>query len=320
MAFFNDSQTQVAYVPETVLGTIPTNPAWNIIPVSDFDLGVAKDILNDPSIYGDRMQRYQKHGNRKVDGSFTAPLLGNIATTGNMSFDPLFEAVLGGTWTTNVLKVGNSINRSFTVEKKVTDQAGVAKYIRWKGVKPTGFSLEVNSKDMIKVKYDLLGIDQDSSYTIVGGTPTYTSVVSTLKPMVHFNAGTSTYMTGNSGSLAASTIISNVKLNVKQASAPLYALGSSIAAGFSSDALDINGSITAYFVDTVLLTAFLNETDQGLSMVVGDGTRSLTILLPRLVFTDAKITTDGTGASTVEIPFTSVYDSANASNIVITRA
>jgi hypothetical protein len=70
---------------------------------------------------------------------------------------------------------------------------------------------------------------------------------------------------------------------------------------------DVTGTVSAFFEDSSLISAFLNETESNILLQLGNGSPStgdlVTIYLPRLIFSGADRPMDGDGGQTISLPF-----------------
>lgn len=315
MALASGAQTRIAYITEVTAGTTPATPAFNIIPFQDFSLSLSKDTFSDSTIQSDRQNHYFKHGNKKVGGDISVTLLGvGASPAGNVLFDTLLESALGGAWTANVLKIGNT-PKSMTFEKTITDSAGTSNYFRYKGCQVTGFSFDVALNAPVKAKFTVAGLDADALATTIITGATYVAVPSAPQPMVHINAS-NLFKEGGS----ATTLMTAFSLNLTDAADTNYALGSAVAQSITKSKATVTGSATFYFSDSTLYNKFVNETASSLEVKLSDGTRSLTFLLPNVVYSAATQVINNDNTVIVTMPFTAIYDGTEATTLKITRA
>src|SRR6185437_14219844 len=100
--YIQGSDTRVSYVAETTPGVTPASPTMIQLPYVKYDAKFQQTTLDDNSVYADRQEHYVIAGLRKVNGT----LSGNLSHT---NFSPILASGLSGTWASNVLKVGTSI-------------------------------------------------------------------------------------------------------------------------------------------------------------------------------------------------------------------
>ena len=124
------SKTLYTFFPEAVAGT-PVAGAYQTLrakPGVKFDLN--RSTFTSAELRADRMEGSMSFGTKS--GSASIPVEWSYG-----SYDSLMEAVMGGTWTANVLNIGNT-PRTFTFEETATD-IGITEQII--GVQFGGMSL-----------------------------------------------------------------------------------------------------------------------------------------------------------------------------------
>lgn len=130
------SKTLYIYRAETVPGTPVTGAYQTLRSNTGVKFDLKRDTFMSKERRADRQEASLVYGNKSGSGSI--PVEWSYG-----SFDDLMEAVLGGTWTTNVLKIGNTV-RTFTFEETASE-LGITE--QHQGVQFSGFSMsqKVNS-------------------------------------------------------------------------------------------------------------------------------------------------------------------------------
>jgi hypothetical protein len=84
----------------------------------------------------------------------------------------------------------------------------------------------------------------------------------------------------------------------------------------------VEGTITAYFDDATLINRFLNETQTALEVSVDDptGSSDYTFLFPRVKINGAAVPVDNPTSRIITLPFVALYDTAENTNIKLTRS
>ena len=144
------ASTSASYVAETSFGVTPSNPTMTTLRAklgAKFDL--KRETFQSAEMTATRQVQALSYGNRS--GSAEIPF---ELSYGN--YDAFMEAVLGGTWTTNVLKIGN-VKRSFTFEQQWPD---INYNEQNTGVVFTGFSLAVKPNAVVEGSFSALFKDQ----------------------------------------------------------------------------------------------------------------------------------------------------------------
>lgn len=113
MTIATGARHSMAYVAETVYGTIPATPAFKAIRHNGTTLALSKTTYTSAELRADRQITDLRHGTKKVGGDITSEFSGE-------AFDDFLEAAMGGTWTAGVLKAGVA-RKSFTIERHFAD-------------------------------------------------------------------------------------------------------------------------------------------------------------------------------------------------------
>lgn len=299
MALATSNRVQLAYIPEVSFGATPATPQMILLPMQSMSLDLAKDVISDPTIISDRMERYERHGNYKVSGNIVSSLQ-------HAQWDDFIEAAMGGTWTTNVVKVGTQ-NRSFTVEQGFLD---IAQYRVFTGVRVNQWDLTVSPNAVVQSTFGLIGSGMTTSSTALDVTPTG---VLTKQPMVHIGASITVGGTGVKATAFSMQLTNNM---VAQ-----YGIGSSAALDVSQHESQCTGSMTFYFENLIAYNRFLNETTAPISVALTDGTNTLTVSIPNAKFNTGALPVSGSNADIfVTMSYKALYDSASQTTVSVTRS
>lgn len=295
------------YIAESAYGTTPATPSMSRLRHTGTTLGVTKSTHLSEELRPDRQISDFRHGAKQVGGDINAEMSYG-------SFDDLLEAVLCGTWASDVLKAGVT-RRSFSVMRHFSDIAdGAGKpYHVATGVEFNTFRLSIPTDGIVTTTFGVVGKDivpataAPTGATL--GNPTTTKVMDSFSGTVKEN-----------DTLIAT--VTEIQLTLENGITPRFAIGSDEVTGQASiGRSNLTGQITAYFEDAALLEKFLNPaTESSLEFtLVDDAGNSYEILIPRIKYTGGQPDTDGQGDITITMPFQAVYDEGEASNIVITR-
>ncbi|MEI6207295.1 MAG: phage tail tube protein [Desulfuromonadales bacterium] len=166
------ANSSLAYTAEASFGVLPASPSMKTIRA----LSGSKFELKRSAFTSKEMNTYRQtmgltYGNR--DGSGSIPFELSYG-----SFDDFLEAAMGGTWTTNVLKVG-SVKRSFAFEQSWPD-INLSEFNI--GTVITGMSLSVKPNTAVTGSFDFVFKDQLCTQMIADGVQTvaFDSVGKTL--------------------------------------------------------------------------------------------------------------------------------------------
>lgn len=299
------SRHSLYMVLEATYGTTPASPALSTIRHTGTTLGLAKDSLQSAELRSDRQIADFRHGAKQINGDISIELSYG-------SFDVILEALLGGTWTTNVLKAG-TVRRSYTLERFFSDmQAADKNYHVFKGVEFNTLALQINANAMVTGTLGVIG------QSVVGQTTQLTGAtfpaVSTTSP---FDTFTGTIQEAG-GAIA---VVTELSLNVDNGMAARFVVGSDQTIRPSIGRSNLTGQVTVYFESSTMLDKFWNETESSIQFDLTDkANNKYTVLIPRIKYTGGKPDVANEGPITLAMPFQALLHSASSTNIQITRA
>lgn len=301
MTIATGSRHNMAYVVESTFGTTPSTPVFTPIRHTGTTIGLSKDSIESEELREDRQIANYRHGNKSVSGDINFELSYG-------SFDDILEAVLCGTWNTDVLKAGTT-RRSYTVERHHQD---IGKYLRSTGCNFNTMSLSVAPNSMVTGSFGVIGKGFSvASVAVTGATYNTESVTA---PFDSFSGS----ITEGGSSIA---VVTSLELSIENGMEALYVIGSSDTLQPSIGKSMVNGSITAYFEDSTLIDKFINETSSSLSFTLTDAAGNDYLFeLPNVKYNSGNPEVGGAGAVTVSLDFVALYDADDASQIVITRS
>lgn len=298
------SRHSLYMIAETVYGTTPATPSLGRVRNTGTTLGTAMDTLESEEIRSDRQTADFRLGQRKVGGGLP------VEVAADAQFDLILEALLGGTWTTNVLKAGTT-RRSFAVLRRFEDLAGTEKAFQlFNGVEWDSMDLKCGAGQIAKCSFEAIALKQTGSLTgptgAVYGSPT------TTPPM---DAFTGAVTEGGS----ANGVVTEVGVKLSNNLERRFVIGSEDTLRPGIGRCEVDGTLSAYFENTTLYDKFLGKTDSSLSFQLTAGAKSYTILLPKIKYTAGNPDVAGEGSLIVPFTWKAVFDSTEATNIKITR-
>lgn len=298
------SRHSLRMVAETTYGVTPSNPVFEYVRHTGTTLGLSKEGLQSEELRDDRQISDFRHGARQVGGDITFELSYG-------SFDPILEALLGGTWTNDALKAG-TIRRSFTLERFFGDILPADKpYHRFTGVEFNTLQLQVNANEMITGTIGVVGKDMITDSTAIPGA-TY-GAVSTTSPLDSF-----TGTLNEAGTPIA--VITEIQLNLDNGLDPRFVVGSKTTLRPAIGRSNVSGTITAYFENSLLLDKFINEVESSILFNLPDGAgNNLKFTLPRIKYNGGQPDVQGEGPITLSMPFQALLDPVTGTNIIIER-
>lgn len=303
MAFAQGSRSSLSYIVESTFGTTPSGN-FTTLPFTSHSLNLTKDIMEGNDIQADRMPRVNRQGNRQTSGDISVDLRRG-------DFDPLLEAAMLSTWSTDVLKVGTT-PKFFSIEDYAAD-IDQARLFTGMTVSTLGISMAPNQ--MVATTFGMVGKDMTISQTekTLNASGTYA-------PFDAYSGsiGIGAIGTGTPSSVA---VVTGIDFTLENSYAPTFVIGSDSAPSLEYGRAEVSGTISAYFEDAALINRFLNETETGVQVSVNDptGSNPYTFKFPRCKINSADVGVDGPTSRIVSMEFVGLYDSGEASNMEITR-
>lgn len=304
----NGNRHSLYYVPETTYGVTPATPAFKYFRHNTTTLALAKNTLQSEEIRPDRQIVDFRMGTGQTGGEVVSELAYG-------DFDDMLEALMMGTWTTNVLKVGTT-RRSFTMLRRFEDLAGASpnnKNVQiLTGMELNTMSLQVTTEAIVQMTMGFVGQDMK----LAAANPTGATLAA---------AGTGLAMDSFTGTITeggmAIAVITEIQLQVENGIEPRYVVGSRSSIRPSSGRCTVTGQITAYFEDSYLLEKYINETTSNIEFTLMDGVggNGIKFTLPRIKYTGGQTDVGGTGPITIPLPFQATYDATSGTTLAITR-
>ena len=301
MAFAQGSRSSLSYIVESTFGTTPAGNFTNL-PFSTHSLNLTKDRVAGNDIQADRMPRVDRHGNRQVAGDIVVDLR-------DADYDAFLESAMLSTWATNVLKVGTT-PKFFSIEDYAADidQARV-----FTGMSVSSMAISLAPNQMVTTTFGMVGKDMT-----ISGTEKTQDAASGAAP---FDAYSGDISIGNVGAGSAVAIVTGLDFTLSNSFAPTFVIGDDSAPSLEYGRAEVEGTLTAYFEDASLINRFLNETETEIEVSVDDptGGNSYTFLFPKVKINSADVGVDGPTSRMVSMSFVALYDSAEGTNLKITR-
>lgn len=301
------NRTSLKSIAEATYGTTPTTGAFQDMRFTGHSLGAVPQHAISNEIRSDRMVPDMKKVSEQVGGAV------NIEFSLN-TFDEWLEALLCGTWATDVLKAG-VVERSFSLEYGMHDWSP-AQYLQWKGMRIAGASFRFPFGAIADGSFNFVGKQAlASTTTLVGGSNTLT-------------AKTSTEVLNGSGDIASVTldsgtgvIIKSVNLNIDNTMRPIEGIGSISPMNQSYGRSRITGSVEMYFDSIAQYNKLINDQTAELEFTLNDGGgQTLAILIPKLKWTGGSPPNTGPDTDNMaNFSFEAIYDSVTQTNIRLTR-
>ena len=302
MPIANGAQHSIHFVSEATYGTTPATPAFKPFPHTGTNLAMTKDGLESEKLRGDRQVEDFRHGNQTISGDITAELeYGDL--------DDILQAVLCGTWASDVLKAGTT-RRSFTIERKFADLT-VPEWHRYTGCEFNTFALSVSPNAIVTSTFGVIGKSLALATTAIAGS-TY-AAATVAQP---FDSFTGSITEGGS----AIAVVTSIEFTLENGLEPLFAVGSKTTNRPSIGKSRLTGTMTTYFESKTLYEKYINETSSSILLTLVDLAGNQYIFdFSNVKYNSGQPDVSGEGAVTVSMDFIALYDATDASQIVITR-
>ena len=302
MAIANGAQHSLHYIAESTYGTTPATPTWTPLPHTGTTLALSKDGIESEKLRGDRQVEDFRHGNKSIGGDVTSEMEYG-------AFDDILEAVMCGTWATNVLKSGTT-RRSFTLERKFAD-LDTPEFHRYTGVEFNTLSLSISPNAMVGATFSVVGKDLSLATAEVASS-TYSADIGNTP----FDSFTGSITEGGS-SIAT---VTSLEITIENGLEPLFSVGADTTNRPSIGKSRVTGSLTTYFDSKALYEKFINETASEIVCTLTDTAgNDIQIDIPNVKYNSGQPDVSGEGAVTIAMDFVALYSSSDASQLVITR-
>ncbi len=303
------NRESLIYVPETTLGTTPTNSAnWKRFPFTGEALFDKRAYQSDETIRDDRGQADSVQVSATAEGTINFNLRA-------VTIDDILEAILGGTWASNVLKVGVT-KRSFSLEKHFADLISGNAYELGVGLRMTQLALDMTYGKIATGVLTMAGIGwTDQAATAVG-----TGSVAANNANPAFNTTvdiTAVKVDGAASALYFKSLALTLNANTRAKTA----IGSLFPVDNAYGSAGVELKTSMYFDNRSIENKVRSGAPLSFEFTIGDGSNSYDILIPRCFATSR----DGLGATKMDddivpsVTLSGAYDSATGSAIQITR-
>lgn len=298
------SRHGLRYIAESTYGTTPATPTFTPLRHTSCSLGLSKNSSESGELNPSRQIQDLRHGAYQVGGEIGFEL----STT---TFDDMLEAVLGGTWSGDELKAGQT-RRSFTFERYFADIAPADKpFHRFTGCELNTMSLNVQPDSRVTGSFGVIGQNMLTDTAIITG-----SSVNADTTTAGVDSFSGTLQEGGS----SIGVVTEISLNITNNLNPRFIIGSKQTARPSQGQIIVSGQIGVFFENSDMLDKFINETESSIEFSLPDPAgNDLNFLLPKVKYSGGQPDVSGPGEIILTMPFQALYDATEASNITITR-
>jgi len=314
MATARGSNVQLLLIEEATWGTTPGTPSGYLIPVSGIGGSwYSRNLIDNPELRGNRNPPAPVEGNVSTNGSFTSTLhldaigwilkhgIGDFATTG--AGDPY----------THVAKVGFSGASAGDMETGLTLEIGhtdIAQYLSYTGCRINTIGISASSEGVATLDVGIIG----------KGAPAVDTSSLDASPTSYTSDAQSHFAASIEEGGSSSAIVTQVDMTLNNGlDDSLRTIGSSgEIVDLPETAATVTGSLTALFQDMTLLNKGINNTESSLQLAWTDGTHSLTLDIPELVYEPSSPAISGPAGVMVNLNFRAYY--ANGADATILKS
>ena len=258
---------------ETTFGADPASPDGKAMPINSWDVSGARNLNSAQTLTGTRNPVEPFAGNKSLAGNAVVPV-------DLVAFAYWLKAMFGAPATTgagpyvHVFKFG-ATQPSLVAEKKF-DFSTAQTYMKQNGIKISTLGLTVGGDGELVANLGIVGSSESAP-----GTTRYdlTPTTVTLDRLNNFQAAIK-----EGGSAIATVTEVAINLNFGLETDKYVIGGGGVLGEIPEGIVAVEGTLTALFADTSLLTKAANLTESALAITLTKGTHSLKIEIHELVY------------------------------------
>lgn len=306
------SNVQLMYVDETAWGTTPTSPAAKILPLTKESLGTQINTFLSARLKSDRAITDLRRGNKKIGGTVEFEL--------DPSFHRLFRHALGSAVTTgagpytHVVKGGSAVPTGLSIEKGFTD---ISKFLVYRGLRVDTLLLKFPQEGYVTGSFGFTG-RYEGGGTGSGSGLGSSGSISTSPTDESGTPFTSYEAVVQEGGVTVGIVRDadvEIKNNIQQDG---FVLGSESRASAVEGFREVGGRLSLQFEDLTHYNKFLNGTETSLKFTMSQGSLSVEILIPKIIYAGVSPIVDGPGPLNVGLVFTAKKDATEGTDIKVT--
>ncbi len=307
MTVADGSQTRLASVTESVIGTIETSPVFQSMRYVSSDVRLAKQVDIPNEIRADRNVPSITDVGRMVQG--TIQTLYSADT-----YDTWLEYLLCNDWGGGTLRNGimhKAATLEFFFEQGTTDT-----FVRYRGTRFNTLDLNLRPRASVSAAWGIMGIGSPTPTNAILGGATYTDPTTTEV----FNAGLNVAALDFTG-ITNAPKIQSLTCRVNNNIYPVDIVGAYEPYAHGLGRFEVTGSFTALFENLDTYSAILDHDDVTIGFTLTDNAgNSQAWSLPTCKLLDGGPTVPGNGQPVVlEVPFQAKYDAGSSASLTITR-
>ena len=300
----DSSQTRLAYIAESTYGTTPATPTFLIQRFVSESLNANIENIVSNEIRADRNVADLIQVGANAGGAVDFELSYG-------SFDAWLESLMFSTWSSNVLKNGNT-QKSFTLEK--TFEAGSTdQYHRFTGAVADSLSLAIQAGQIVTGSFGFLAKGASTAQAAIGSS-SYTAA----------NANPTINAAANFASLAITGVtgpeLTALNLEISNNLRQQQVIGSIDPRGLGTGRFEVTGDLTAYFENEELYDIFIAGGAADLTFELGGASdKKYEFVIGNLKFETGEVVAGGNDQDIlVNMTFRGLFDGTD-NTLQITR-
>jgi len=299
------SRLSTIYAMEDCWSSLPSSPVPFNLRVTGFGVQLSKDSFQSDELRSDRQVSDLRHGMYTVGGDLPVELSAG-------AFDDLIASAMFSPWNSDDTIIIGTDMQSFTLQRGFTD---VGQYHWFPGCVVNTWSLSIAPNAIVTSTFSVIG------KTMETGTSAHLTDATDKATNAPFDSFSGFIREGGTGSGDEIAVVTGLDLNLNNNIEALQVIGNNKAAGLADGRAIVDGTLTAFFVDSIMLNKFLNETESILNFQLQDDVgNTLEFLLPRIKYSGSDVSVDSEAPVTLSMPFQALLDSGTGTTMRITRS
>lgn len=301
-------QAALRYVAESSYGVTPTDDdGWKELRFVSEDFSQNPQTAQAEEIQSHRQETDTSVVGLQVGGGFTF----NLSMD---TYDDFLEAVLGGTWTTDVLAIGNT-ERSFSFEKEFTDLSS-EQFLSYIGMRCNAMELTFPWGGKVTGNFSFLGSGSDTPAASLVGLGS--SAAATSTGVFDASAGLSSLKIAGS---ETSELVKQITLSFTNNMRPVEAVKQAAPSNVRFGNINCTGTLQVYHAGTASLYDLIQpNTSLALEWTITKDSETYTFKIPNAKLESGDPQATGRGSDVMpEYAFRGLYD-ATETALEITRS
>lgn len=299
--------TKLIYLAESTYGTTPVDDAgWQTVRFVNDSLGGRPVSVQSAEQRGDREPVAQILTNLDVGGDVEVEW-------SQTTFDDWLEALMGGTWTANVLTIGTT-ERSFSIEREYD---GLSRFAQFTGMRIASMSMNITHGSLVTANFSFAGNGAAKANTSAVGAGSV-AAASTNRVLNGGNDLTILNIDDSGVAFPVRSLTLNVDNNIQ----PINAIGTLAPTDQAVQTANVNGSMEVYIdADSIdLFTDIIANTSKDIDLTLSDGTNTYAIAMPECYLNGDLPGGQGRNDLILQtVEFSAAYNSTATYAIQITR-